>query len=585
MQLLLAVFMCMCTVSLSLPRREAASFAKQLLTRRFEEEKTSSGRANNNNVTQPSTSYARCLLCKATISIVNEFLSKAKSGDNLVAILKFGCKTLRIETEAVCNGIIPLFKDMLFAVISQSPLSPHDICSIVFNNECGELTEKSNWTVATSGVPKPPVKPISVPSDSAPKLRIAHITDTHVDYQYAPGSNANCADPLCCHTDSTQKKGSSVGADNAGFWGTYVTCDIPERTLISALKYIEKQVKPDYIYWTGDIISHNVWQTTREGNLRQFNRTLDVLRMYVPDVKVIPVIGNHEGVPVNSFPIPQITGRLSVTWLYESLADVWSHYIPEQNLKTFRKGGFYSYDLSSTLRVISLNMNYCNTYNWWLLINSTDPTDQLKWLTNQLQECEDKGIKVHVMGHIPPGQSDCLSVWSRNFNDIVNRYENTIAGHFYGHTHFDEFAIFFDKENTTRPFATAYVAPSITTFCSGKPTFRVYDVDGIYDNSTYQVLDIETHSMNLEEANRHPTDMYSPTWDVIPSIKQHYKLDSLRPEAWAKYVERIRVDEGAFKDFFAMYMKQLPNITYTEEDRKMLLCRLLRTRSEMPCQP
>lgn len=92
------------------------------------------------------------------------------------------------------------------------------------------------------------------------------------------------------------------------------------------------------------------------------------------------------------------------------------------------------------------------------------------------------------MGHIPPGQSDCLSVWSRNFNDIVNRYENTIAGHFYGHTHFDEFAIFFDKENTTRPFATAYVAPSITTFYSGKPTFRVYDVDGIYDNSTYQVV-------------------------------------------------------------------------------------------------
>lgn len=102
---------------------------------------------------------------------VNEFLSKAKSGDNLVAILKFGCKTLRIETEAVCNGIIPLFKDMLFAVISQSPLSPHDICSIVFNNECGELTEKSNWTVATSGVPKPPVKPVSSPTCDRPNLR------------------------------------------------------------------------------------------------------------------------------------------------------------------------------------------------------------------------------------------------------------------------------------------------------------------------------------------------------------------------------------------------------------------------------
>lgn len=54
---------------------------------------------------------------------------------------------------------------------------------------------------------------------------------------------------------------------------------------------------------------HNVWQTTREENLRQFNRTLQLLSTHLPGVKVIPAMGNHEGVPVNSFPIPQITGE------------------------------------------------------------------------------------------------------------------------------------------------------------------------------------------------------------------------------------------------------------------------------------
>ena len=67
-------------------------------------------------------------------------------------------------------------------------------------------------------------------------------------------------------------------------------------------------------------------------------------------------------------------GNLSVDWLYNSLADLWSYYIPAENLKTFRYGGYFKYDISPKLRVISLNMNYCNNFNWWILINGTDPT-------------------------------------------------------------------------------------------------------------------------------------------------------------------------------------------------------------------
>ena len=69
------------------------------------------------------------------------------------------------------------------------------------------------------------------------------------------------------------------------------------------------QVKPDLVYWTGDIMPHDVWENTREDNVRQFNNTLTLLKTYLPGVKVIPAMGNHEGVPVNSFPIPQIKGK------------------------------------------------------------------------------------------------------------------------------------------------------------------------------------------------------------------------------------------------------------------------------------
>lgn len=47
-------------------------------------------------------------------------------------------------------------------------------------------------------------------------------------------------------------------------------------------------------------------------------------------------------------------------------------------------------------------------------------------------------------GHIPPGASDCMKVWSRNYYEIVERYEDTITAQFYGHTHADEFEMFYD---------------------------------------------------------------------------------------------------------------------------------------------
>lgn len=57
----------------------------------------------------------------------------------------------------------------------------------------------------------------------------------------------------------------------------------------------------------------------------------------------------------------------------------------------------------------------------WLLINSTDPAKELQWFIYELQSAEFNDEKVHVIGHIPPGHSDCLKVWSRNYYSIIAR--------------------------------------------------------------------------------------------------------------------------------------------------------------------
>lgn len=63
----------------------------------------------------------------------------------------------------------------------------------------------------------------------------------------------------------------------------------------------------------------------------------------------------------------------------------------------------------------------------WLVLNSTDPAQQLQWLVEVLKNAEEKNEKVHILAHIPPGQNDCMDVWKDNYYKIITRYSNIEA--------------------------------------------------------------------------------------------------------------------------------------------------------------
>lgn len=107
------------------------------------------------------------------------------------------------------------------------------------------------------------------------------------------------------------------------------------------------------------------------------------------------------------------------------------------------------------------------------------------------------------MSHIPPGNSDCWSVFSREFVKIVERFESTVVAQFYGHTHNEEFKITYsadsspltntsDDSNTTvitqRPINIAFMAGSLTTYADLNPSYRVYTIDGPRKNSSWVYL-------------------------------------------------------------------------------------------------
>lgn len=132
---------------------------------------------------------------------------------------------------------------------------------------------------------------------------------------------------------------------------------------------------------------------------------------------------------------------------YKDINKLWSRWLPVNTSETVRRGAFYSTVVRPGFRIISLNMNVCYNYNFWLLQNSADPMSQLQWLINELQMAESANEKVHIIGHIPPGSKDCLKIWSHNYYEIVARYEKTIMGQFFGHTHHDEIELFYDPKN------------------------------------------------------------------------------------------------------------------------------------------
>lgn len=128
------------------------------------------------------------------------------------------------------------------------------------------------------------------------------------------------------------------------------------------------------------------------------------------------------------------------------------------------------------------------------------------------------------------------------------RYEATIAGQFFGHTHFDEFEVFYDETYRGRASSIAYIGPSVTPYYGLNPGYRIYHVDGNYAASTRTVLDHETWIMDLQEANRHAVE--SPRWYRLYTAREAFRMHSLTPQDWDHLIQRMTYDDNLFQTYY-----------------------------------
>jgi len=92
------------------------------------------------------------------------------------------------------------------------------------------------------------------------------------------------------------------------------------RTFVASLEAAKEIIpNPDFILWTGDAPAHDIW-TYNQGKSDFFLKNItSYFRQYYPNTIIFPVIGNHEGVPVNAFPSDDY-------WLYRSMAQAWEEF-------------------------------------------------------------------------------------------------------------------------------------------------------------------------------------------------------------------------------------------------------------------
>ncbi|KAF2899912.1 hypothetical protein ILUMI_06276 [Ignelater luminosus] len=522
-----------------------------------------------------------CSVCQLAVGMLQTNVRKGEPFELIKTKFVSLCVGFEIQNAIVCNGIIDVFGPEVLPVLNFTTSGPKEICRLALGETCEEVEIPDHqWKIDLPDVKKPEVKEVPLPKPGKPTLKVLHISDTHLDPEYAEGSIANCEEPLCCRTYSSPPKDNDTVVP-AGKWGVYDKCDVPEILIENMLQNIvEKHPDIDYIIWTGDLPPHDIWNQTKGESLEILKKSVKQMQDAFPHVPILPALGNHEGIPAGSFPPPWNRHEdHSISWLYEEVNRQWKDWLPASEENTILHGGFYSVLIRPGFRLISLNMNYCHSLNWWLLVNSTDPAKELKWLVHQLQQAEDNGEKVHIIGHIPPGVTDCLKTWSENYYEIINRYENTVVAQFFGHTHADEFEVFYDNDNYKRPTSIAYIGPSVTPFNAQNPAYRIYYVDGEHDSSTWEVIDHETWIMDLQKANDKNEE--NPVWYKLYSAREDYEMPNLRPKEWNSLIYRMVGDKDLFQRYFRNYHRDSPmSPKYEDQEKLQLLCDLKSGKSQ-----
>ena len=356
-------------------------------------------------------------------------------------------------------------------------------------------------------------------------------SNIHLDFDYTPGMNAHCNEPLWCRPINGP---APTPEDAAGKYGDY-NCDLPTIVAEMMFDYIQAMPeKPDLVFWTGDNIAHDIWNQTAHKNADYTIKITDWMIEHWPEIPVFAVPGNHEFFPVNVMKFSEQDSLLNL------VSEVWKHWLDDKSYHSFKTYGYYTMPLKGLnedwkgFRVIGINTEACNAQNWYLFTQLNDPGNHLAWLEKTLKETEEAGERAYIIGHVQPGGGSCLNEWSVRYRSLIERYQHVVIAHFFGHSHSEFFNVFTDTKNSSS-IGVMHGPGGVTTYTDDNPAFRVYDID--YETG-YPVKAYK-YFFNITKAN-----LGNPEWEYAYELTEEYKLANMSPEAFKNLTLRFLSEDG-----------------------------------------
>jgi endopolyphosphatase len=271
--------------------------------------------------------------------------------------------------------------------------------------------------------------------------------DFHPDEFYKAYTSTE--ESLACHR----------GRGPAGLYGAETSdCDTPFSLVNATFDWIAENIrdKVDFVIWTGDSARHD-----SDEELPRSEYDVIYTNTYIADkfaetfgngnsagtpedmsIPVVPTFGNNDFLPHNIFsPGPN-------RWLY-SYANVWRKFIPEAQRHTFEEGGWYYVEvIPNKLAVFSLNTMYFFGHNTAVdgcALKSEPGYEHMEWLRIQLEFMRQRGLKVILMGHVPPAHTENKALWDetcwQKYTLWLRQYRDIIIGGIYGHMNIDHFIL------------------------------------------------------------------------------------------------------------------------------------------------
>ncbi|XP_027205443.2 sphingomyelin phosphodiesterase-like [Dermatophagoides pteronyssinus] len=527
-----------------------------------------------------------CQACDSILKLGNALPDNEQS---LNFLKSFACKDFNETTAPItgreCIGLVDRLGPAILYILHNTKVPLDEGCSVLIGYECSKFLNRtySEWTFWELPLPKIRQQPQKYQEfkldDEEKNRKILHLTDIHLDLFYTAGSNSKCNEPLCCRSTSYVINNQSY---SAGYWGEMNgDCDIPLDLVNNSIKQIHEQHPDiDIIFWTGDNVPHDVWNTSKEMVIKHNRIVANLIKETFKDVLILPALGNHEAHPINMYVPIEVSKKSnhSMEWLYNIMADeIWSEWLNEENRITFKKGGYYSRMINNGWKVIVLNSNDGYKANFWRAYNPIDPDGHLQWLIKELDHAERNGIFVSILGHIPP--SDMYEGWVHNYIRIFDRYSHIITGAYNGHTHNDELAVMYNQQG--KPIAINYISGSLTTYSYLNPSYKIFNMNSRGEPLNFDVffMDLD-HENRLAARNHNKVPNSQPIWLHEFDAMDSYQLKNLSSQEWAKFVDNaINNPDMAYtySEHYHRHSRLFPNVKDLTLERIIELIKKIKT--------